>query len=130
VPVEEVETTETVQKTTTEKITVCDSCGLNDDSGSIQIHSFSAQRFNEKLYFCDECLDSSDLNPITEKFSSFFSQQKRDALYHPLALVSQSFACQVAGAVIGGVNGLLIATGIALIFGLLAVGIIRTDNTE
>lgn len=121
VPVEEIETTETVQKTTTEQITICDSCGLNDDSEDIQLHTFSAQKLSEDLYFCEKCLDNTSINPISNKFSTFFSNREKEQTYIHAGFASQVFACQVVGFVMNGLTGALTATGIALIFGFLAI---------
>lgn len=121
-PVEEIETTETVEKTTTEKIIICDSCGMSDDSEDIQIHTFSARGFNENLYFCEKCLDDTNINPITTKFSSFFSEREKDRTYLPAAFASQVFACQAVGYAMNGMAGVLAASGIALIFGFLSIG--------
>jgi len=88
VPKREVETTEVktevVEKTETEQIVVCDSCGIESDSDSIpisnvdpnrsssrNIYEFQNDVFDGKLYFCESCLTDENENiiPINNRLS-------------------------------------------------------------
>ena len=75
-PVEEIETTETIQKTTTEKIVVCDSCGLNSDYDESNVYRFDNEEISEELYFCEECLNNDNTNPMTDGITIPFTGEK------------------------------------------------------
>jgi len=84
VPKREFETTEVksevVERTTTEEIVVCDSCGMESDSDSIpisdvdpnrsssrNIYEFQNDVFDGNLYFCENCLTDENENIIPIK---------------------------------------------------------------
>ena len=75
-PVEEIETTETIQKTTTEKIVICDSCGLNSDYDESNVYRFDNEEISKELYFCEECLNSDNIDPLTDGISIPFTREK------------------------------------------------------
>ena len=75
-PVEEIETTETIQKTTTEKIVICDSCGLNSDYDESNVYRFDNEEISEELYFCEECLNNDNTNPMTDGITIPFTGEK------------------------------------------------------
>jgi len=76
VPVEEIETTETIQKKTTEKIVICDSCGLNSDYDESNVYRFDNEEISEELYFCEECLNNDNTNPMTDGITIPFTGEK------------------------------------------------------
>ena len=75
-PVEEIETTETIQKKTTEKIVICDSCGLNSDYDESNVYRFDNEEISEELYFCEECLNNDNTNPMTDGITIPFTGEK------------------------------------------------------
>lgn len=77
-PVEEVEEKETklVEETTRKEIVVCDSCGINEDSDS-KLYQFSCQSAEESLYFCTECLNSGQTQPVTERLKRFYDDSPK-----------------------------------------------------
>ena len=76
-PKEEIETTETIEKTRTEEVIICDSCGVNSSSDDIYIYKFLNSEVGE-LYFCDDCLDDKDTKPMTERITTAIKHDEED----------------------------------------------------
>jgi hypothetical protein len=107
-PVEEVETTETVEKTTKEQFTICDSCGLNDDTGETQIYTFVGQSLRGDLYFCEECLDGGNIDPMTSRISISSATATERPIAGPVIVFMNLAASFVSAYVVGGTIGILV----------------------
>ena len=71
-PVEEIETTETVEKTKTEKVWICDGCGLDNNYDDSIIYQFKNKKLSGDLYFCESCLGKEKQKPINDSISNFY----------------------------------------------------------
>ena len=71
-PVEEIETTETVEKTKTEKVWICDGCGLDNNYDDSIIYQFKNENLSGDLYFCESCLGKEKQKPINDSISNFY----------------------------------------------------------
>jgi hypothetical protein len=106
-PVEEVETTETVEKTTTKKLAICDGCGVNDSSGETNIYKFRSisGKLDQNLYFCDECLNGENLDPMTERVTTPYSEMTQQSREFMQVSFVSAITCSVLGYAAGGIAG-------------------------
>lgn len=124
-PVEEVETTETIEKKTTEEVTICDACGVNNDSDS-RIYTFLGQTLNQNLYFCAECLENGNTDPMTDRISTTYIDGNEDPTEISVHVIMSFIGSSILGYGAGGLGG-IVAGGI-LMFVLIAVGLLITKN--
>jgi hypothetical protein len=108
-PVEEIETTETVERTTTEEITICDSCGINNDSGNVNVYTFRGRsgKFDDNLYFCGECLDNENLSPMADRITTPYSQMVQQPKEATAITIASFTTCCILGYAAGGIGGLV-----------------------
>jgi hypothetical protein len=121
-PVEEIEETKTVEETTTKEVVICDSCGVNDDTGDNRLYQFYGQSIQKNLYFCGECLDNENTRPITEGITTPFptGSSDKDRLVTGLTSATTIAILGFAGFGIAGLfGGLILFFVLALVFTLL-----------
>jgi len=134
VPKREFETTEVksevVERTTTEEIVVCDSCGMESDSDSIpisdvdpnrsssrNIYEFQNDVFDGNLYFCENCLTDGNENiiPIKNRVSKKVEgmSEEREGVFFILHVI---FIFYLAFVAFGGLGfWIVIAYTVAMI---------------
>jgi hypothetical protein len=119
-PVEEIEKTETVEKKTTEKFVICDACGVNTEAED-EIYTFDGKTIDQKLYFCRDCLDQKNTEPMTDRMS-YLGEAKEPqeiAIHGVVSLITVAILGFAAGGLIGIIVGLilflvLMATGLLI----------------
>ena len=117
-PVEEIEKTETVEKKTTEKFVICDSCGVNTDSED-EIYTFDGKTIDQKLYFCRDCLDQKNTEPMTDRMSYLGEAEEAQeiAIHSVVSVIGGAILGFAAGGLVGILGGvflmlILMATGL------------------
>lgn len=122
-PVEEIETTETVEKTNTEKVFICDSCGLDSNSSGSEIYRFTNTHLKRNLYFCENCF-KEDADASTRKnIEGLIPDIKEDDKVDVVVGLALNLTVVILGYAWNGIGGMIL--GLILVFILvLAVGIL------
>jgi len=114
VPVEEIETTETVEKTKSEKVFICDSCGLDSDSSGSEIYRFTNTNLKRNLYFCESCFkEDADATSI-KNIGKIIPDIKENSKIDTVVVSSLNITVLILGYAWNGVAGVFI--GAVLVF--------------
>jgi len=122
VPVEEIETTETVEKTKSERVLVCDSCGLDSSSSGSDVYRFTNTNIKRNLYFCEDCFVENGNASSIKNIEGIIPNIREDKKENAIVAVTLNLTVFILGFAWNGIAG-IIAGAILVVILALAVGI-------